>query len=174
MTQAAGKPAAKKLNSRPLSAKARRQIDGWIAKYPPGRKRSAVLAALTIAQEENLGHLSTAVMDSVADYLELPQIAVYEVASFYSMFDLKPVGRHKISICNNIACMLTGADDIVRHVEQKLGIRRGQSSPDGKFYLIAEEECLAACGGGPMMTVNGHYYENLTTQRVNEILDNLE
>ena len=161
-------------NNERLSSPVRAQIDEWIAKYPPERKQSAVLAALHIVQDENGGYLTTEVMDAVAHYLEMPPIAVYEVASFYSMFDLKPVGRHKISICTNISCMLCGSDEIVRYVEQKLGARLGETTADGKFTLHIEEECLAACGGGPMMAVDGHYYENLTPARVDEILDALE
>jgi NADH-quinone oxidoreductase subunit E len=110
----------------------------------------------------------------VADYLDLAPIAVYEVASFYSMYELKPVGRHTIAVCDNISCLLRGGDKIVAHIENKLNIRRGESTPDGKFYLKMEEECLAACCGAPMMQVDHVYYENLTPEKVDEILDNLE
>ncbi|HNB90509.1 MAG TPA: NADH-quinone oxidoreductase subunit NuoE, partial [Plasticicumulans sp.] len=113
-------------------------------------------------------------MDAVADYLGLPAIAVYEVASFYSMYELKPVGRHNIAVCTNISCMLRGSDEIVAHIEQKLGIRLGESTADGKFYLKKEEECLAACASAPMMQVDHVYYENLTTAEVDRILDSLE
>ena len=113
-------------------------------------------------------------MDAVADYLGMPKIAVYEVASFYSMLETRPVGRHSISVCTIISCMLCGADNIVRHIEQKLGIKTGESTSDGKFYLKEEEECLAACCGGPMMMVDHVYYENLTDAKVDEILDNLD
>jgi len=157
-----------------ISPESRAQIDHWIAKYPPDRKQSAVLAALRIVQEQNGGWLTTELMDAVADYLDMSRVAVYEVATFYSMYDLKPVGRHKISVCSNISCMLCGAGEIIKYVEQKLGIRLGETTPDGKFTLKIEEECLAACGGGPMMVIDGHYYENLTPEKVDQILDSLE
>jgi NADH-quinone oxidoreductase subunit E len=99
---------------------------------------------------------------------------VYEVATFYSMFETKPVGRHSISVCTNISCMLRGADDIVAHLEGKLGIKTGESTPDGKFYLKPEEECLAACCGAPMMMVDHVYHENLTPDQVDRIIDTLE
>lgn len=157
-----------------LSAHAREEIDRWLAKYPPDRKQSAVLAALRAVQHENGGYLTVPLMDAVADYLQMPPIAVYEVASFYSMFELKPVGQHSISVCTNVSCMLRGADDIVRHLEFRLGVRTGESTSDGRFYLKREEECLAACCGAPMMMVDHVYYENLNSERVDAILDELE
>lgn len=157
-----------------LSRQARSQIDHWLSKYPAEHRRSAVLPALSIAQETQGGWLSVPLMDEVARYLQMPAIAVYEVASFYSMLETEPVGRHKVAICTNISCMLRGADDIVRHVEDKLGIGLGETTADGRITLKVEEECLAACRGAPMMTVDGHYYENLTPQRVDEILAGLE
>ncbi|OGT87613.1 MAG: NADH dehydrogenase [Gammaproteobacteria bacterium RIFCSPLOWO2_12_FULL_52_10] len=157
-----------------LSKHAREEIDRWLKKYPANQKQSAVLAALREVQHENQGYLTTELMDAVADYLGMPKIAVYEVASFYSMLETKPVGRHSISVCTNISCMLRGADDIVRHIEKKLGIKTGESTNDGKFYLKVEEECLAACCGGPMLMVDHVYHENLTDARVDEILDNLD
>ncbi len=157
-----------------LSAHAREVIDAWCAKYPPEQKRSAVLAALREVQHENGGYLTTELMDAVADYLELPPIAVYEVASFYSMLETEPVGRHSISVCNNISCMLRGGDEILGHIEKKLGIKVGESTPDGRFFLKQEEECLAACCGAPMMMVDHVYYENLTPEKVDEILDSLD
>jgi NADH-quinone oxidoreductase subunit E len=157
-----------------LSAHARDVIDAWLAKYPPDRKRSAVLAALREVQHENNGYLTVPLMDAVADYLELPRIAVYEVASFYSMLETRPVGRHSISVCTNVSCMLRGADDIVEHIERRLGIRTGQSTADGRFYLKREEECLAACCAAPMMMVDHKYHENLTPAKVDQILDSLD
>lgn len=156
-----------------LSAHAREEIDRWIAKYPADQKQSAVLAALREVQHENQGFLTTELMDAVADYLGMARIAVYEVASFYSMLETSPVGRHSISICTNISCMLAGSDDIVEYTEKKLGIKTGETSSDGRFYLKEEEECLAACCGGPMMMVDHVYYENLTRDKVDEILDKL-
>jgi NADH-quinone oxidoreductase subunit E len=157
-----------------LSAHARAEIDKWLAKYPAERKQSAVLAALREVQHENGGYLTTELLDAVADYLEMPAIAVYEVASFYSMFELKPVGRHSISVCTNVSCMLCGSDEIVAHLQNKLGIQLGESTADGKFYLKCEEECLAACTAAPVMQVDHVYYENLTPAKVDQILDSLE
>lgn len=157
-----------------LSDHAREVIDAWLAKYPPEQKRSAVLAALREVQHENEGFLTTPLMDAVAEYLELPRIAVYEVASFYSMFETEPCGRHCVAVCTNVSCMLRGSDEIVDHIERKLGIRVGESTADGRIFLKPEEECLAACCGAPMMQVDHVYYENLTPQRVDEILDGLK
>lgn len=154
-----------------LSAHLREEIDHWLAKFPPDRKRSAVLAALRAAQHENHGYLTRELMDAVADYLGLPPIQVYEVATFYSMFETKPVGRYHISVCTNISCMLCGGEDILAHVERRLGIKVGESTADGRFYLKQEEECLAACNGAPMMMIDHVYYENLTPDKVDEILD---
>jgi NADH-quinone oxidoreductase subunit E len=161
-------------NSAVLSQHARAEIDRWVAKYPADQKRSAVLAALREVQHENGGYLTAPLMDAVASYLDLPKIWVYEAASFYSMFELEPVGRHSISVCTNISCMLCGGDAIVQHIEQKLGIKVGETTPDNRFYLKREEECLAACCGAPMMMVDHKYYENLTPEKVDEILDRLE
>ena len=156
-----------------LSDHAREVIDAWLAKYPPEQKRSAVLAALSEVQHENQGYLTTALMDAVADYLELPRIAVYEVASFYSMYETEPCGRHCVAVCTNVSCMLRGSDEIVAHIERKLGIKIGESTADGRIFLKPEEECLAACCGAPMMQVDHVYYENLTPERVDKILDGL-
>jgi NADH-quinone oxidoreductase subunit E len=157
-----------------LSAHARAEIDHWLTRYPADRKQSAGLAALREVQHENGGYLTTELMDAVADYLDLPAIAVYEVATFYSMFETQPVGRHNIAVCTNISCMLRGGDAILAHIEKKLGIKLGESTPDGKFYLKREEECLAACCGAPMMQVNHIYYEHLTPEKVDQVLDSLE
>jgi len=156
-----------------LSARVRGEIDLWVAKFPPDRKRSAVIAALHAAQHENDGSLTIEIMDAVAAYLGLPAIQVYEVASFYSMFETRPVGRHHVSVCTNISCMLRGAEEVVEYVERKLGIKTGESTPDGRIYLKREEECLAACTGAPMLMVDHVYYENLTNDLVDRILDEL-
>ena len=156
-----------------LPAHVREEIDTWIAKFPPERKRSAVISALHAAQHENHGYLTTDLMDAVAEYLGLPNIMVYEVASFYSMFETKPVGRHHISVCTNISCMLRGSQAVVEHVENKLGIKTGESTPDGRIYLKREEECLAACTGAPMMMVDHVFHENLNAERIDQILDEL-
>ena len=157
-----------------LSAHVREEIDRWVAKFPADRKRSAVISALHAAQHENNGFLTHDLMDAVAAYLGLAPILVYEVATFYSMFETKPVGRHSISVCTNISCMLRGADGIVGHIETRLGIRTGESTKDGRYYLKCEEECLAACAGAPMMMVDHKYHENLTPQKVDEILEGLK
>ncbi len=153
-----------------LSPHVRAEIDHWLAKFPVDRKRSAVIAALHAVQHEK-GHLPQASMDAVAGYLGIPPIQVYEVASFYSMFETRPCGRHHISVCTNISCMLCGGEDILSHLEKRLGIKVGESTADGRFYLKQEEECLAACNGAPMMMVNHVYFEHLTPAKVDQILD---
>lgn len=150
------------------------EIDDWLARYPDDQKQSAVLGALSVAQHQNQGWLSVELMDAVAAKLEMSPIAVYEVASFYSMFETEPVGRNCIAICTNISCMLMGSDTIVDHVQKKFGIKLGDSTADGRIYLKVEEECLAACSGGPMMQVNHIYHTDLTPQKVDEILDALD
>ena len=157
-----------------LSEHTRHEIDEWVVKYPPEGKRSAVAAALRAAQHQNEGYLTTELMDAVAEYLDLPKIYVYEAASFYSMFELEKVGRHSVSVCTNISCMLRGGEEILEHVENKLGIKIGESTEDGRIFLKREEECLAACCGAPMMMVDHVYHEHLTPERVDEILDSLE
>lgn len=157
-----------------LSSHLKEEIDHWVAKFPPEQKRSAVISALQAAQHENEGYLTSELMDSVADYLELPPIQVYEVATFYSMFETEPVGRHCVSVCTNISCMLRGSDEIVAHLENKLGIKLGESTADGRVFLKREEECLAACCGAPMMMVDHVYHEDLTPEKVDEIIDGLE
>ncbi|MCZ6797319.1 MAG: NADH-quinone oxidoreductase subunit NuoE [Gammaproteobacteria bacterium] len=157
-----------------LSDHTRAEIDHWLAKFPEDQKRSAVLSALNAAQHQNQGYLTTDLMDAVAEYLDMASIHVYEVASFYSMYEIRPVARNNVAICTNISCMLMGSEGIVEHIENKLGIKIGESTEDGRIYLKCEEECLAACAGGPMMQVNHKYYENLTAEKVDEILDGLE
>jgi NADH-quinone oxidoreductase subunit E len=157
-----------------LSEHVREEIEHWKARFPEDRQRSALIGALHAVQHENDGYLTPELMDAVAEYLELPKIQVYEVATFYSMFQTKPVGRNNVAICTNVSCMLRGADDIVEHVENKLGVKLGESTEDGRIYLKREEECLAACCGAPMMMVNHEYYENLTRDQVDEILDGLD
>jgi NADH-quinone oxidoreductase subunit E len=156
-----------------LSAHVCEEIDRWVAKFPPDRKRSAVISALHAAQHENRGFLTTELMDAVAAYLGLAPIQVYEVATFYSMFETKPVGRHHLSVCTNISCMLRGSQEVVEHIEKKLGIKTGESTPDGRIYLKREEECLAACTGAPMLMVDHVFHENLTPESIDKILDEL-
>jgi NADH-quinone oxidoreductase subunit E len=157
-----------------LSSHVREEIDRWRAKFPESRQRSAVIAALHVVQHENHGYLTPELMEGVANYLDLPAIQVFEVGAFYSMFETTPVGRHSVSVCTNISCMLRGGDQILSHIERKLGVKVGESTADGKFYLKREEECLAACTGAPMMMVDHRYHENLTPARIDEILDKVE
>ncbi|MEE4637476.1 MAG: NADH-quinone oxidoreductase subunit NuoE [Wenzhouxiangella sp.] len=172
--QATERPADGK--ARLLDEKTRATIDHWVGKFPEGSegRRSALIQALYAAQQQNGGWLSSELMDAVADYLDLPPVWAYEVANFYSMLETRPVGRHSISICTNISCMLCGADKVVEQVENKLGVKMGQSTPDGRVFLKIEEECVAACVGAPMMIVDGHYHENLTPEKIDKILDGLE
>ncbi len=156
-----------------LSTHIKEEIESWKARFPEDRQRSAVISALHAVQHENRGFVTAEQMNAIADYLELPSIQVYEVATFYSMFQTRKVGRNEVAICTNVACMLRGADDLVEHVETKLGLKLGESSEDGKFFLKREEECIAACCGAPAMMVNHKYYENLTVEMVDEILDGL-
>jgi NADH-quinone oxidoreductase subunit E len=135
-----------------LSADALTKIDREIAKYPPDQKRSAVMAALAIAQDEH-GHLRPEVMDFVADYLAMPPIAVYEVATFYEMYELEPVGKHKLCICTNLPCALSGATEAAQHLKRKLGVDWNETTADGRFTL-REGECFGACGDAPVMLVN--------------------
>ncbi len=157
-----------------LNEHTRHHIEHWKAKFPPDRKRSALIQSLFAAQEQNGGFLTDELIVAVAKYLDLPQVWAFEVASFYSMFETKPVGRNNVAICTNISCWLNGAEDLVRHCEKKLGTKLGESTADGRIYLKKEEECLAACCGASMMVVNGHYHEKLDTAKVDEILDALK
>ena len=151
----------------------RAEIDRWVAKYPADWKQSACMAALRVVQDDNGGWLNEELIDQVAEYLDMPPIAVYEVASFYSMYELKPVGRHKICVCTNVSCLVCGSDGIVDHLRERLEIDFGQTTQDGRFTL-KEVECLGACGGAPMMQIGKQYYENLTPELVDSILDRLE
>lgn len=152
-----------------LSADGMREIDKWIAKFPVEQRQSAVMTALMVAQEENGGWLTNELMDAVADYLQMPNIAVYEVATFYSMYDKTPVGRHKINVCTNISCKLRQSHTVIEHLQARLGIEVGHTTEDGKFTL-REVECLGACAGAPMMQIDKEYYENLDAKKIDEIL----
>lgn len=161
-------------NNSLISKPVRDEIDAWLLKYPPDRKRSALLYALRLVQEQNGGWLSVELMDAVADYLDLPKIAVYEVVSFYTMYETKPVGRHKIAVCNSISCMLKGSENIIEHLEHKLEIKVGETTTDGMFYL-KEVECLAACVGAPMLQLDDRaYHENLTCEKVDALLEEIK
>lgn len=155
-----------------ISDESRADIDRWVAKYPPERKQSAVMSALRIMQDQNGGSLSNDLMDAVAEYLDMEPIAVYEVATFYSMYELEAVGKHKICVCTNISCMLCGSDAVVDHLEKRLGIKLGETSSDGRFTL-KEVECLGACVGAPMFQLGDTYHEKLTPETIDKILDSL-
>jgi len=157
-----------------LNGHTREEIDNWRAKFPEDRQRSAVIAALHAAQHQNDGFLTRELMEAVAGYLDVPAIQIFEVAAFYSMFETEPCGRHSISVCTNISCMLRGGEAMLGHVENKLGIKVGESTSDGKFHLKREEECLAACTGAPMMMIDHKYFENLSPAAIDEILDAID
>jgi len=156
-----------------LNADSLAELDKEIAKYPAGRQMSAVMAGLRIAQEQNGGWLSDELIEAVAVYLDMEPIAAYEVATFYSMYERDPVGRHKLNICTNISCMLRGSDEVVSHLEKRLGIKLGETTEDGHFTL-KEVECLGACVNAPMMQVGRQYHERLTPEIIDSILNNLE
>lgn len=149
------------------------KIDKELKKFPDDQKQSAIIAALQIIQTEN-GFLTNDLIAMAADYLDMPKIAAMEVATFYNMFELKPAGKYKISICTNISCALRDADDIVCHLKKKLKINFNEVTKDKKFSL-KESECMGACGGAPLMTVNNQkMYEYLTPQKVDQILEELD
>ena len=152
-----------------LSDAALAEIERELAKYPADRRQSALMAALRIAQDEH-NWLSPELIEFIAGVIGVSPVRAFEVASFYSMYDLAPVGEHKISVCTNISCLLRGSDEIVAHLRSKLGVDFGETTADGKFTL-KEAECLAACAGAPMMQIDREYHENLTPRRVDEILD---
>jgi NADH-quinone oxidoreductase subunit E len=157
-----------------LSDETRAIIDQWRAKFPPEQPRSALLRGLHAAQDQNGGWLSEPLIEAVCQYLEIPATWGFEAATFYSMYFTKPCGRHKVAICSNISCKLRGADAVIQHVQEKLGISLGETTEDGRITLVREEECLAACAGAPMMIVDGHYHEQLTIEKVDQILDSLK
>lgn len=155
-----------------LSPEALAKIDRAVAKYPSDQKQSAVMAALTVAQDEK-GWLSTETMDFVARYLDMPPIAVYEVASFYTMYDLKPVGRCKLAICTNLPCALQGANVAAEHLKKKLGIGFGETTADGAITL-KESECMGACGDAPVMLLNNKKMLSwMTPDKLDALIDEL-
>ena len=163
----------KEAKSELINASSREEIDHWVAKYPVEQKQSAVMAALRIVQDQNGGWLTTELMDAVALYLDMDKIHVYEVATFYSMYEHQPVGRHKICVCTNIACMVCGSGEIVSHLEDKLDIKLGETTEDNRISL-KEVECLGACSGAPMLQIGENYYENLDAEKIDKILDGLK
>ena len=155
-----------------LSEDSLKKIDREIAKYPPDRKASAVIAALAVAQDEK-GWLSTETMDFVASYLGMPPIAVYEVATFYEMYNTKPIGRHKLTICTNLPCALQGAAKAAKHLKESLGIDFGETTSDGLFTL-KEGECFGACGDAPVMLVdNKHMSSWMSDEKIDALLSEL-
>jgi NADH-quinone oxidoreductase subunit E len=166
---------AKNNNGNPvLTEKTLETIEHWIAKFPQDRKRSALIQSLMAAQVQNGGWITSELTEAVAEHLDMPPVWAHEIVSFYSMFDDKPVGRHKVNICTNISCWLRGAEDLLAHAEKKLGVTLGETTKDERISLIREEECLAGCCGAPMMVVDGHYHENLDIEKMDAILDGLE
>jgi len=158
-----------KLLKQMISTSSLAEVDRWIAKYPAEQKQSAVMQTLMIVQEE-CGHLTQELMDAVAEYLGMAPIAVYEVATFYSMYELKPKGKNVINVCTNISCQLCDSAKVMQHLEQKLGIKKGETTADGKFTLRSVE-CLGACVDAPMMEVNKQYFAKLTPEKIDEILE---
>ncbi|MBT3548635.1 MAG: NAD(P)H-dependent oxidoreductase subunit E [Gammaproteobacteria bacterium] len=149
-------------------------IDNVVKKFPSNRKRSAVIESLLILQHDNHGYVTKDIIKALSNYLSVSEIDIYEVATFYTMINVAPVGKNVIAVCNNVSCMLRGSDEILTHIEQKLKIKVGESTSDNKFYLKDEIECLAACNGGPMMQINHKNYENLTLERVDKILEKFD
>ena len=147
-------------------------INNWIKKYPPQRKRAAIIPVLSVVQDE-LGYLSTEALDGVAEYLEIPHIAAYEVATFYSMFQMQKTGRHVVSLCTNVSCMLAGSEALKDWFKEELGIAPGETTEDGRITL-KEVECLAACGGAPMLEVDKQYHEHLTVEKMAALITELE
>lgn len=153
-----------------LSAEAKKAIDTWVAKFPPGKQRSALIMALRIVQDEH-GHLTEEHMQSVADYLSLPKAYVFEVATFYTMYRLEPHGKYTIGICDSISCMLCGAKDLIKFTENLLGIKVGETTPDGMFTL-KHVECLAACCAAPAVLVNDNiYHENMNSEKIQSLIN---
>jgi len=146
------------------------QVNKIIARYPEGRQKSALIPVLHIAQKEFSGWLDVPVMDYVASLLDIRPIEVYEVATFYTMFNMKPVGKYVLEVCRTGPCMLKGSDDILDYIRQKLNIKDGETTEDGLFTL-QPAECLGACGYAPMMQLGKFYHENLTKEKVDEILE---
>jgi NADH-quinone oxidoreductase subunit E len=155
-----------------LSETARRKIDREIGKYPPDQKQSAVMAALAVAQDEH-GWLSNDTMDAVAHYLDMPPVAVYEAASFYTMYNLKPTGRFKLTICTNLPCALSGATAAAEHLKRKLGVGFNETTADGRFTL-KEGECLGACGDAPVVLVNNKRMCSwMSAEKLDELVSDL-
>ena len=156
-----------------ISDNTKKQIDSWIEKYPQGKQSSAVMEALKLVQAENNNQLTSEAIQAVADYLDMPGIAAAEVATFYENYNHKPVGKNIIRFCHNISCMLNGADDLITHLEAKLGVKTGEVTKDG-LISVKKVECLGACVGAPMFQIDDQYYENLTADKIDDIVDGLK
>lgn len=146
-------------------------IERWMAKFPLDKKASAVIPVLTVIQDHE-GYISEPMMETVAALLDMPKIAVFEVANFYSMFELEPTGKFRLNVCTNVSCMLSGCDKIVDHLREKLEIDFNETTPDGVFTL-RHVECLGSCGTAPVMQVGKQYHESLTTEKVDALLKTL-
>tara|TARA_B100000035_G_scaffold108638_1_gene92188 strand:+ start:4907 stop:5389 length:483 start_codon:yes stop_codon:yes gene_type:complete len=149
-------------------------IDNVLQKFPKDRKKSAIIESLLILQHHNNGYVTKEIIYELSKYLSVSEIEIYEVATFYTMINTKPIGKNIIAVCNNVSCMLRGSDKILSHIEKKLNIKVGESTADNKFYLKDEIECLAACNGGPMMQINHKNYENISIEQVDKIIENLK
>tara|TARA_B100000575_G_scaffold64494_1_gene49491 strand:+ start:312 stop:800 length:489 start_codon:yes stop_codon:yes gene_type:complete len=156
-----------------FAEKIKQEIDSIRKKFPENKSKSSIIESLLVIQHDNNGYLTDELMTNLANYLDVEKIDVYEVATFYTMFNLKPVGKNTISVCTNVSCMLRKSDEVLKYIEKKLKIKVGESTKDNKFYLKDEMECLAACNGAPMMQVNHINYENLTFKKIDEIIDGL-
>jgi len=156
-----------------LSPELRAEIDRHIAKYPEEWRQSAVMPALTLVQDANGGWLTRELMDAVAAYLRMPAVAVYEVATFYGMYDLEPQGRHKVCVCNSISCLLRGSEELIEHIEKTYDVKPGETTADGRF-TFKEVECLGACRHAPAVMLDKTYHENLTPEALDALIENLE
>ena len=156
-----------------LSVEVCKDIDFWLNKFPGDQRQSALIPALTLVQTANQGSLTVPLMNAVADYLGIDRIEAYEVATFYTMFDLKEVGQYKLYVCTNISCQLCGSDEIIQHLQQKHSLKVGETSKDGRFTLYAVE-CLAACDGAPMMQIGKECYHHLTPKKTDAIMASLD
>ena len=149
------------------------KLEEWEKRYPKTQKRSVIIPGLHVLQDHNGGYLTVELMENLAQYLEVPQASVFEVATFYGMYDLEKVGRHKLNVCTNVSCMLNGAKKLMNHIEKRLDIKVGQTTADGRITLRAVE-CQGACCGAPMLEVDKVFHENLTIDKVDQIIDSLE
>ncbi|MDB6096459.1 MAG: nuoE [Francisellaceae bacterium] len=156
-----------------LSIETKEKIENWAKKFPPEQRQSAIIYALKLVQAENGGYLNETLIKAVADFLKMSHISALEVASFYTLFELEPIGRHKISVCTNISCMLNGSEQVITYLQNKLNIKVNETTKDGRFTLKAVE-CLAACDKAPLLEVHEHYHGPLTLKKIDIILEELD